>query len=79
MTNKTEAELRNEVEKQQQQKFIDEVRELEIKHGYRLIAQMNYTNSGAFAQLGLQKAIKEKTEVDLSNVVAEQTEETVVE
>lgn len=75
--NKTEEELQKEVEKQQQAKFIDEMKELEAKHGYRLIAQLAYTDGGILARLGLQKAVKETQEVDLSEVVQE--EKTVVE
>ncbi len=70
--NKTKQEIVEDIEQSMQKKFIDEIKEVESKHGYRLIAQMAYTDGAIFARLGLQKLVKETTEIDVSKLTAQE-------
>lgn len=66
MANKTKEELTEEVEKKQQDRFIEELRELESKHGYKLEPIMHYSHRGIIPQITV---VKNKVEVEVPTKV----------
>lgn len=62
-TKKTEEELRDELEKQQQDKFIEALREVEEKHGYKLQPILHYSVTGVVPQITVQKVKAEQITV----------------
>lgn len=61
---KTKEELAQEAEQQQRQKFIAEVQEVEKKHGYQVIAMLNFSQSGVYPTLGVDKKKEEEKVVE---------------
>ena len=55
---KEKQELKNEVEKQQRQRFVEAVQEVENQHGYKVIAMLNFSQSGVYPTIGVQKVEK---------------------
>lgn len=51
--NKTEEELRAEVEKQTDEKFIQEFRELEKKHSRKIVAELYFAPNGIVPRLNV--------------------------
>jgi len=66
MANKTKEELNQEIETQQRKKFIEEIEKVQKKHGYQVVAMLNFSQSGVYPTLGVDK-VKEKKKED--NVV----------
>ena len=58
---KEKQELKNEVEKQQRQRFVEAVQEVENQHGYKVIAMLNFSQSGVTPTLGLHKVEETET------------------
>ena len=63
MANKTKEELNQERETQQRKKFIEEIEEVQKKHGYRVVAMLNFSQSGVYPTLGVDKVKKEDKKV----------------
>ena len=66
MSKKTKEELTKEVETKQRQAFVKAVQAVEEKHGYRVVAALNFSQSGVFPTLGV-----EKTQVEPEKVTPE--------
>ena len=60
MANKTKEELNQERETQQRKKFIEEIEEVQKKHGYRVVAMLNFSQNGVYPTLGVDKVKEDK-------------------
>ena len=63
MSKKTKEELTQEIEQQQRKKFIDAIEEVQDKHGYRVVAMLNFSQSGVYPTLGVDKVAKKEEKV----------------
>ena len=61
MSKKTKEELTQDLEVKQRQKFVDAVKELETKHGYRVVAALNFSQAGVYPTIGVEKVKVEET------------------
>lgn len=60
---KTKKELEQDVETQQRKKFIEAIEEVQNKHGYQVVAMLNFSQSGVYPTLGVDKVKKKEDNV----------------